>query len=95
MDILSFPTRTHGRVLVEGTGAGLFVVFHGSGTKVFYTTCKHFKGIDQPDGTEESERPVRPAFPGGIPLSIAYEDNLHLTPEPGQVGDTVFEKQHD
>lgn len=53
--------------------------------------CKHFRGVDQPDGTEQTERVVCAAFPNGIPDAIAYGDDLHLTAYPGDHG-TQFEK---
>lgn len=48
--------------------------------------CVHFIGVLQPDGTEREERLVCNAFPDGIPSSIAYGDNLHLTPVEGDHG---------
>ena len=53
--------------------------------------CKHFNGISQPDGTEESEVNVCAAFPDGIPDDIAYGDNLHLEEVPGDNG-IVYER---
>jgi hypothetical protein len=48
--------------------------------------CKHFKGVTQPDGTEMTERVVCEAFPDGIPGEIAYGDNPHTSPFPGDQG---------
>ena len=46
--------------------------------------CKHLKNTP---GVGAS----CPAFPQGIPMSIASGDTSHLTKYPTQVGDTVFE----
>jgi len=54
--------------------------------KCFTRKCKHFVGVDQPDGTELTERVVCKAFPEGIPDEIAYGENLHLKPFPGDGG---------
>jgi len=48
--------------------------------------CKHFVGIKQDAGDELSERCVCKAFPDGIPEGIAYGDNLHTKPYPGDGG---------
>lgn len=48
--------------------------------------CKHFTGVSQEDGTEMTEVVVCKAFPKGIPSEIAYGDNLHLAPFPGDHG---------
>lgn len=48
--------------------------------------CRHFKGVRQPDGTEATERVYCSAFPDRIPDDIAYGDNLHLKPYPGDHG---------
>ena len=47
--------------------------------------CKHLTGVVN-DGDETTERPCCEAFPDGIPVEIAYGDNLHLTPFPGDHG---------
>jgi len=48
--------------------------------------CKHYIGIRQKDGTEATERPVCNAFPEEIPEEIAYGDNPHTEPHPGDHG---------
>ncbi len=57
--------------------------------------CIHFQGVDQPDGTEMTERVVCKAFPEGIPDKISYGDDLHLEPLPGQGNDIVFEEKEE
>ncbi len=54
--------------------------------------CKHFLGVLQPDGTEESEVNYCKAFKKGIPDEIAYGDNPHLVPLPGQGNELVYKK---
>ena len=48
--------------------------------------CVHFIGVEQTDEEEATERVVCSAFPDGIPDEIAYEDNPHTTPFPGDNG---------
>ena len=48
--------------------------------------CAHYVGVDQPNGTEATERVVCEAFPEGIPDEIAYGDNPHASPYPGDHG---------
>lgn len=48
--------------------------------------CKHFLGVKQPDGTEMTEFVYCEAFPEGIPNEIAYGNNLHTEPFPGDNG---------
>lgn len=48
--------------------------------------CKHFRGVKQDDEEERTERVVCAAFPDGIPEAIAYGQNLHLSPYPGDHG---------
>lgn len=55
--------------------------------------CKHFLGIRQPDGTEQTEFVYCLAFPEGIPEEIAYGDNKHLVPLKNQKNDIIFEKE--
>jgi hypothetical protein len=54
--------------------------------------CKHFLGIVQPDGTEQSEMCVCNAFPFGIPNDILSGKNLHSVPYDGQENTLVYEK---
>ncbi len=61
--------------------------------KCYTRKCQYFKGVDQPDGTELTERVVCVAFPDGIPQEIAYGDNKHLVPIKGQDNNVVFEKE--
>lgn len=49
-------------------------------------SCRHFKGVAQPSETEVGERVVCAAFPEGIPDEIAYGDNPHTKPYPGDRG---------
>lgn len=53
-------------------------------------SCRHFRGVKRPDGTELSERVYCRAFPNGIPDDIAYGDDLHLEVYPDQENDFVF-----
>ena len=48
--------------------------------------CKHFLGVRYLGEFEDSEVVYCSAFPDGIPSEIAYGDNLHLTPFPGDHG---------
>jgi len=54
--------------------------------------CKYYIGVDQPDGTEVSERNVCEAFPERIPYEIAYGDDPHDKPFKGQKNNIVYEK---
>jgi hypothetical protein len=54
--------------------------------------CKHYIGIIQPDGTEETERHTCEAFPDRIPIEIVLGEDLHAKPLTGQGNDIVFEK---
>ena len=54
--------------------------------KCWTRNCKHFIGVSQPDGTEMTERHVCKAFPDMIPSEIAYGDNSHTEPYPGDNG---------
>ena len=62
--------------------------------KCWTRECIHFIGIksDEGDG-EENERNVCNAFPDGIPDEIAYGDNLHTVPFPGQSNEIVYQKK--
>ncbi|KKM63590.1 hypothetical protein LCGC14_1509970 [marine sediment metagenome] len=59
----------------------------------FKRKCKHYLGVIQPDGTEQTETNNCSAFLKGIPNEIAYGDNKHLKPLPNQENDIVFEKE--
>jgi hypothetical protein len=59
--------------------------------KCFTRSCKHYLGIDQPDGSELSERNYCEAFPQGIPSEIAYGEDPHNKPWPDQENNIVFE----
>lgn len=48
--------------------------------------CIHLMDVFQPDGTEKDERPACRAFPRGIPDEIAYGNNPHTEPFPGDGG---------
>lgn len=63
--------------------------------RCYARNCRHFGGVEQTDGTEQSERVVCPAFPNGIPDRIAYGDDLHETVAEDQTGVTVFEEDVD
>jgi hypothetical protein len=49
-------------------------------------SCRHFIGVDQPDGTEETERLVCFAFPDGISEKIVANLVSHRKPIPGDGG---------
>lgn len=57
--------------------------------------CRHFWGVDQPDGTEMTERVVCKAFPREIPDRVAYGENQHSEPLPGQGNNIVYEREED
>ena len=52
--------------------------------------CKHLQGVisdnESDSNPEENERNVCDAFPDGIPDEIAYGDNPHTSPFPGDNG---------
>ena len=55
--------------------------------------CKHFRGVKQDSpGDESTERVVCHGFSDGIPSEIAYGENLHLKPYPGDNG-IQYEKE--
>lgn len=54
--------------------------------------CIHLTGVKQDDGDEATERPVCAAFPDGIPTEIAYGNNKHTKPYPGDNG-ILYEKE--
>ena len=48
--------------------------------KCYARKCKHFIGVKKPkDSVEDGEILVCKAFPNGIPDSIAYGNNKHIT----------------
>lgn len=53
--------------------------------------CKHFQGVKWLGEGEQTEVVYCDAFPEGIPREIAYGDNQHLKPYPGDNG-IQFEK---
>lgn len=55
--------------------------------------CRHLTGATTSGRGEIGQRAACHAFPEGIPDDIAYGDNLHLTVDPRQVGEVVFERQ--
>ena len=54
--------------------------------RCFTRRCKHFQGVEELGEGEETQVCVCAAFPKGIPDVIAFGDNLHLTPFPGDNG---------
>jgi len=54
--------------------------------KCFIRKCKHYLGVIQPDGTEMTETNYCEAFPENIPNEIAYGNNSHTKPFPGDNG---------
>lgn len=61
--------------------------------KCWERKCIYYQGIDQPDGTEMSERPVCFAFPKGIPDEIAYGEDKHNKIKEDQVGNYIYKKE--
>jgi len=57
--------------------------------------CGHLLGVIQPDGTEATEKPYCTAFLDGIPDEIAYGNNKHLKPYPGQRNEIVYKENKD
>lgn len=47
--------------------------------------CIHYIGVES-DGLEKNERHTCAAFPNGIPDVIAFGNNKHLKPYPGDNG---------
>lgn len=61
--------------------------------RCFERDCVHFKGVKRSVESDEStEKVVCKAYPEGIPTSIAYGLDLHLTTRPGDNG-IVYEKK--
>jgi len=48
--------------------------------------CKHYKGVKRLGEEESTEVNYCKAFPDGIPDEIAYGDNKHTEPYPGDNG---------
>jgi len=46
--------------------------------------CRHFWGVSP--GPEPEQRPICAAYPEGIPDEIAYGEERHLEPYPGDGG---------
>lgn len=61
--------------------------------KCYDRKCKHWIGVQQPDGTEASERIVCMAYPNGIPRDIWEGLDLHLAVRSDQQNSIVFEKR--
>jgi hypothetical protein len=65
--------------------------------KCWARRCRHFIGIksdnESDENPEENERNFCKAFPDGIPDEIAYGDNLHTIPYPGQGNEIVYEQE--
>ena len=59
----------------------------------FTRKCKYFTGVDQPDGTEMTERVVCEAYLKGIPGDIAYGDDLHLKVRSDQKNQIIYEEE--
>lgn len=53
--------------------------------------CIHFLGVEQSDGTEQTEVVVCEAYPNGIPDDIAYGSEKHLQVRGDQDNEIVFE----
>lgn len=58
----------------------------------FKRRCRHFIGVKQPDRTEATEVVVCNAFPEGIPEVIAFGNDKHIQPFPGDNG-IQYEKE--
>lgn len=54
--------------------------------------CKHFLGVKNDSEEEAGERNYCEAFPDGIPPEIAYGEDPHTEPTPGQGNGIVYEK---
>uniref|UniRef100_A0A6M3LGD2 Uncharacterized protein n=1 Tax=viral metagenome TaxID=1070528 RepID=A0A6M3LGD2_9ZZZZ len=60
--------------------------------KCFNRQCSNFLGVIEVVN-ERDQKVICKAFLGGIPLSIAYGDDLHLKPIIGQDNNIVYEKE--
>jgi len=63
--------------------------------KCYTRKCKYFIGVKQDKDkkgrwSEITERNVCEAFPDRIPNEIAYGDNEHLKPLPGQKNEIIY-----
>lgn len=58
----------------------------------FTRNCMFYKGVEKPDGTEQSEQHVCHAYLNGIPENIIAGTDLHLEVRDDQDNDIVFEK---
>jgi hypothetical protein len=56
--------------------------------------CKHLTGVYQPNDDESIEKPTCTAFPKGIPRAIAWGNNDHTKPYPGDHG-IQYEKRRE
>lgn len=61
----------------------------------FKRKCRHFQGVKQSDGTEDTEVVVCKAFPDKIPDEVAYGNNKHSAPLKDQKNDIVFEPEEE
>jgi hypothetical protein len=62
--------------------------------KCYDRDCRWYHGIRQPTGEEAGgEFHYCIAFPYGIPLDIAYGDDLHEEVKEDQIGDYVYAKK--
>lgn len=55
-------------------------------------SCRHYLGVAYVGEGEAGERHVCAAFPDGIPDEIAFGNNKHLKPYPGDHG-IIYEKE--
>jgi len=59
----------------------------------FKRNCKYYQGVEQPDGTELTERCVCAAYPDGIPDTIVLGQDLHNTIRSDQDNEIVYERR--
>jgi hypothetical protein len=60
--------------------------------RCFIRNCKYYLGVKQDNEDETTERNYCAAFPNMIPFEIAYDNNLHDKPFPGQDNNIIFER---
>lgn len=60
-------------------------------SKCFERRCRHYRGVYQPDGTEETERHVCAAYPEIIPADIVEGKDPHTSVRDDQDNDVIFE----